>query len=387
MSPLPLPPQLPTPDQLHIKGQYHMYDTLSAVKHHQPPQGHTCCRLRLEMRCLREKLGVGLRVWPSLTKLQPSIFSLQQHLHNIIMAALLPTILSDDEEEESSSIKGSSGGHAVNKSTKKRKKSPVTDNVSDDDGSTADEMDGDFEFGGLLVRFSFMGCHIYYSHISLALQIHNLSYIYFVYYNYFFLKGEDGNTSFDALSSNISTTSNSWSYKSALSLLSKNDNENRVGAQVERTNVASIIAAARSNLRHGRRNEDDGDGDSGESDDDDDEKKRDVKEEEGSDSSSGSSSGSSSDSSDDNGSDDDDSSGEDEVDDADQATSMESDVLKVRERPVRKKDKMMKKKKAAEEEEVASEKSHSEEEGGDKSSSSSSEDSESGNESGSDDEG
>ena len=69
------------------------------------------------------------------------------------MAALLPTILSDDEDE-SSSIKGS-GGRIANKSTKKQKKSPPdTDNVSDeeyDDGSTADEMDGDFEFGGLLV--------------------------------------------------------------------------------------------------------------------------------------------------------------------------------------------------------------------------------------------
>ena len=219
-------------------------------------------------------------------------------------------------------------------------------------------------------------CHI-------ALQIHNLSYVFFIWYNYFSLQGEDGNTSFDALSSNIlSTTSNSWSYKSALSLLSKNDNENRVGAQVERTNVASIIAAARSNLRHGRRNEDD-DGDSGESDDDDDEKKRDVKEKEGSDSSSGSSSSSSSDSS--NSGSDDDSSSEDEVDDADQATSMESDVLKVRERPVRKKDKMMKKTKATEEEEEAPEKSDSEEEGGDKSSSSS-EDSESDNEGGQEDE-
>ena len=229
-----------------------------------------------------------------------------------------------------------------------------------------------------------MRCHLYI-HISYS-TAHNLSYVFFMYYNPFSLQGEDGNTSFDALSSNIlSTTSNSWSYKSALSLLSKNDNENCVGAQVERTNVASIIAAARSNLRHGRRNEDD-DGDSGESDDDDDEKKRDVKEEEeGSDSSSGSSSSSSSsDSSDDSGSDDA-SSSEDEVDDADQATSMESDVLKVRERPVRKKDKMMKKKKATEEEEEASEKSHSEEEGRDKSSSS--EDSESDNESGSDDEG
>ena len=226
-----------------------------------------------------------------------------------------------------------------------------------------------------------MRCHLYI-HISYS-TAHNLSYIFFIWYNYFSLQGEDGNTSFDALSSNIlSTTSNSWSYKSALSLLSKNDNENRVGAQVERTNVASIIAAARSNLRHGRRNEDD-DGDSGESDDDDDEKKRDVKEKEGSDSSSGSSSSSSSDSS--NSGSDDDSSSEDEVDDADQATSMESDVLKVRERPVRKKDKMMKKTKATEEEEEAPEKSDSEEEGGDKSSSSS-EDSESDNEGGQEDE-
>ena len=226
-----------------------------------------------------------------------------------------------------------------------------------------------------------MRCHLYI-HISYS-TAHNLSYVFFMYYNPFFLQGEDGNTSFDALSSNIlSTTSNSWSYKSALSLLSKNDNENCVGAQVERTNVASIIAAARSNLRHGRRNEDD-DGDSGESDDDDDEKKRDVKEKEGSDSSSGSSSSSSSDSS--NSGSDDDSSSEDEVDDADQATSMESDVLKVRERPVRKKDKMMKKTKATEEEEEAPEKSDSEEEGGDKSSSSS-EDSESDNEGGQEDE-
>ena len=73
------------------------------------------------------------------------------------------------------------------------------------------------------------------------------------------------------------------------------------------------------------------------------------------------------------------------MDDADQATSMESDVLKVRERPVRKKDKMMKKTKATEEEEEAPEKSDSEEEGGDKSSSSS-EDSESDNEGGQEDE-
>ena len=79
------------------------------------------------------------------------------------MAALLPTILSDDEEE-SSSIKGT-GGRIANKSTKKQKKSSDTDNVSDeeyDDGSTADEMDGDFEFGGLLVSGKYSQ-HLRYS--------------------------------------------------------------------------------------------------------------------------------------------------------------------------------------------------------------------------------
>ncbi|KAL7537308.1 hypothetical protein ACHAXR_007730, partial [Thalassiosira sp. AJA248-18] len=152
--------------------------------------------------------------------------------------------------------------------------------------------------------------------------------------------GEDGNT-FDAT---LSTTSalqdglsadNSWSYKSALSLLSKNDAAGP-GASIERTSVASIIAAARSNLRRRGKEEDDGD-------DDDaadvvegiDQEEGDGEEGHGSDSS-GSSSSSSSDSDDDDDSDGE-SSSDDEVDDADRATnSMESDVLKVRERPQRK---------------------------------------------------
>ena len=47
-----------------------------------------------------------------------------------------------------------------------------------------------------------------------------------------------------------------WSYKSALSLLAQNDG---VGAKnvVERTNVASIITAARSNLRRGINDQED----------------------------------------------------------------------------------------------------------------------------------
>ena len=124
-----------------------------------------------------------------------------------------------------------------------------------------------------------------------------------------FMQGEDGNNAFDALSNlhGGAHADNSWSYKSALSLLSKNDSSG-LATEVERTNVASIIAAARSNLRRSSGNDDE-DGD-------------------------GSESSSSRDSDDDN---DDASSSDDEVDDADQAAhSMESDVLKVRERPQRK---------------------------------------------------
>lgn len=149
------------------------------------------------------------------------------------------------------------------------------------------------------------------------------------------IQGEDGNT-FDALSilqnGSSQTGDNSWSYKSALSLLSKNDSSG-LGGEVERTNVASIIAAARSNLKRGKveTNNDEGDdndsGSSSSGDDDNDDDK------EGSSSSSSNESGSDSDDSDSDSSD-------DEVDDAHTAShSMESDVLKVRERPQRKKKK------------------------------------------------
>ncbi len=139
-------------------------------------------------------------------------------------------------------------------------------------------------------------------------------------------QGEDGNA-FDALSSTLdgstTTDKNAWSYKSALALLSSNDNAG-VGAEVERTSVASIIAAARSNLRRGREGEEE------------DDKVDQVKGEDGSESSS-----SDSDDDDEGGASDDDgsdstSSSDDEVDDADKAThAMESDVLKVQERPQR----------------------------------------------------
>lgn len=144
-------------------------------------------------------------------------------------------------------------------------------------------------------------------------------------------QGEDGNT-FDALSilqNGSQTGDNSWSYKSALSLLSKNDSSG-LGVEVERTNVASIIAAARSNLKRGKveTNDEGDDDDSGSSSSD-----NDNNDKEGSSSSSSNESGSDSDDSDSDSSD-------DEVDDAHTAShSMESDVLKVRERPQRKKKK------------------------------------------------
>ena len=130
-------------------------------------------------------------------------------------------------------------------------------------------------------------------------------------------------------------------------MLSKNDDPNRVGAVVERTNVASIIAAARSNLRQSR----------GEDDDDDVEKDEDngsTSSDDSDDDDSGDDSSSSSSSSDD-----------DEVDDADQAThSMELDVLKVRERPEISKKAKKKREEAAKEEEEEEEQSNSSDDDG-----------------------
>mmetsp|Transcript_27393 Transcript_27393/g.57678 ORF Transcript_27393/g.57678 Transcript_27393/m.57678 type:complete len:962 (-) Transcript_27393:1336-4221(-) len=219
------------------------------------------------------------------------------------MAALLPTILSDDEDDANKSpVKGTKRGrknsqrdkklHSAS-STSKEPTSVVDDDdndvsVDEEDGS-GDEMDGDFEFGGLL--------------------------------------GEDG--TFDALSTihegSQLGNSNSWSYKSALALLSKNDSSGIAG-EVERTSVASIIAAARSNLKRdkaegGKEADDESDNDGSDSDGDG---------ENVSDSESRSGDGLSDDDSDSDSSD-------DEVDDAHQAAhTMESDVLKARERPQRK---------------------------------------------------
>lgn len=75
------------------------------------------------------------------------------------MAALLPTILSDDEEETNAVVvaKSSSGSGVGNKkrARKQHHNDPNDDgnsSSSSDGESTTDEMDGDFEFGGLLVR-------------------------------------------------------------------------------------------------------------------------------------------------------------------------------------------------------------------------------------------
>jgi len=257
------------------------------------------------------------------------------------MAALLPTILSDDEDEDlnNDSRVGSGGNRLVKKdgggkmksstssskkgNASKETKQKVTtdrDNDESEEEEDDDEMDQDFEFGGLLVRMICIRC---------ACDVLNLMFVCLSLFTFpFIFQGEDG-ISFDALSSTLDGTTgsdkNAWSYKSALALLSSNDNAG-VGAVVERTSVASIIAAARSNLRRGRGEEDDG-GD-----------KDEEKEKDGSESSSSDSN------EDDDESDDDGSSGsgsdssDDEVDDADKAEhSMESDVLKVQERPQRKK--------------------------------------------------
>jgi hypothetical protein len=65
------------------------------------------------------------------------------------MAALLPTILSDDEESALISKKESKS------KGKKSKKEVVAGEDTDDESkaSSGDEMDGDFEFGGMLVSY------------------------------------------------------------------------------------------------------------------------------------------------------------------------------------------------------------------------------------------
>ena len=180
---------------------------------------------------------------------------------NMAAAQLPGTILSDDESDGAAGRRDDAG---------KMAKRPSGD---DGDDTTDDEMDGDFEFGGLLGED---------------------------------LGGDNGLV--DALG--VTRTSASWSYKSALALLERNDSGTGTapGRAVERTSVASIIAAARSNMRRGRPSGGEDEGGSGSS-------------SSSSDDSSGESGESSGESSD------------DEVDDAER--EMEEDVLKVREAPPR----------------------------------------------------
>ena len=71
------------------------------------------------------------------------------------MAALLPTILSDDEAEFSTT---KSNPDAKKKQSKKKKVSSEPklkiDDSDDEGNSSNDEMDSDFEFGGVLVSSS-----------------------------------------------------------------------------------------------------------------------------------------------------------------------------------------------------------------------------------------
>ena len=68
------------------------------------------------------------------------------------MAALQLTILSDDEDESSNNNKGSS----VGKKRKQQATNKHEDTDTSNDDESADEMDGNFEFGGLLVSVSFL---------------------------------------------------------------------------------------------------------------------------------------------------------------------------------------------------------------------------------------
>uniref|UniRef100_A0A6U3V9G0 Uncharacterized protein n=1 Tax=Ditylum brightwellii TaxID=49249 RepID=A0A6U3V9G0_9STRA len=120
------------------------------------------------------------------------------------MATLLPTLLSDDEED--GAITTTKGDKSSKAKTKKQE--------DEDEEEEDDEVDGDFEFGGLLGE------------------------------------DEDGVFSSSSLLQSKYNSSmgnvQSWSYKSALELLARNDT---LGPNVERTSVASIIAAARHNLK------------------------------------------------------------------------------------------------------------------------------------------
>ena len=123
------------------------------------------------------------------------------------MATLLPTLSSDDEDD-TQQLKGKS-----NKSESEEE----TDNDDDDeeeDESTMITMEHDFEFGGGGIFDNddsslFLHHHHHHCHHCRSHKIE-------------------------------------WSYKSALDLLAKNDND--IDCEVERTEVSNIIAAARANM-------------------------------------------------------------------------------------------------------------------------------------------
>jgi len=188
----------------------------------------------------------------------------------------LELTLSSDEEDNVEVQKTSQSSKG-----KKRKaalKKQLQNNTNNDEEESEDEaMNDEFEFGGLL--------------------------------------GEDGDASSTFL---VSTDSNNtWSYKSALKLLEKNDSRKGLPA---RTNVASIIAAARRNLKKDssalQEGNSDDENDSDAANDSDSKNESDPDDE----------SKPSSDDSDNESSDDD-----DEVDDMEKAQNMQEDVLKTRE--------------------------------------------------------
>lgn len=198
------------------------------------------------------------------------------------------TSTTDENQKKNGEGKGSKRkGGRKNKNTKKK------DRNEDEDED--EYMEDDFEFGGLL--------------------------------------GEDGDA--NQIPSLHSSTPDSvaWSYRSALKILEENDG-GRVGTKVARTDVASIIAAARSNLKKREQDaesssndkrdvEDDDDSGDDSSRSDSDQSDESANGDDGNDDGSTSGSGSDSDSE----------SSDDEVDDVETTKNMPQDSLILRENP------------------------------------------------------
>jgi ATP-dependent RNA helicase DDX27 len=139
------------------------------------------------------------------------------------MATLLPTLSSDEEDNtdfltNEKDIAKNKLQNEKNKNGSKGSKSKTSKNKieEDDDDDDDDAIDEEFEFGGLL------GEDNLHSSISSSL-----------------------------LFSSTPSSENAWSYKSALQILEQNDDSQLPNgiAKPMRTNVASIIAAARSNMK------------------------------------------------------------------------------------------------------------------------------------------